>query len=142
MKAKILSKNTIQIIPEGSAEEVVLEGFSLNAILRQSKGWNCGGYAPSRLTHINITSYPNPDEEKEVISIVGWYAVYIADKVIAIFPTKSVADNYSSVHRGAYCLPIGAKVDFTPEQIQNELSKRAAEIEMTHCFKNPKGMNL
>ena len=76
-------------------------------------------------------------ELKHELNIVGWFAVYDVDgidgKVICIYPKKEdipIGLQLYSIRQ------ITAKVDFTIEQIENALSKRCADIEMTHCKSN------
>ena len=76
------------------------------------------------------------------INIVGWWTVWMDYAVpIAVFSMKSDAERFienesktSSLKYSIYL--ISAKTDFTDEQIKNELSKRCAQIEMTHCGSN------
>lgn len=96
-------------------------------------------YAARRLAD----SLTNTNEISKQInfSVSGHWAVVFepTQEVIATFMVKWDAVLWVNSHRNNSLLaiqPIGAKVDFSEEQIQKELTKRCAEREKANAFSN------
>jgi hypothetical protein len=70
-----------------------------------------------------------------MINIVGWWCVFEDGEPVAVFADKRCAEGFVEVIGGNYSFNQGryqaqqitAKVDFTPEQIQDELTRMAVE---------------